>query len=237
MPAWILDAALLLLLVLSVIFSVKRGFLRSALRIAAFLLALWGASALSAVAAQPVYEAVFQKNVRQTIAERMEGTLNGSKLLEQARDTIYAMPESMLDLAKFAGIPTDTLTAALPDGKFSSETAAQHIESNVVSPVAVAAVRWVLSAVIFLLLLVVLRLLADLVSKTAKLPIVKQTDHVLGGILGAVKGVLAVALICFLLTLASHLLTGSDAAQPFVSLVENSRLTALFGNLPLRQGL
>ena len=70
----------------------------------------------------------------------------------------------------------------------------------------------------FLLFSFVLNVLASLIDKIFKLPVLKQANRLLGGLLGAICGAIAVIVLCIALQVSSHVAYNSK----YVSLVENS---------------
>lgn len=70
----------------------------------------------------------------------------------------------------------------------------------------------------FLLFGFLLNRLADLINKVFKLPVLKQANRILGGVLGALCGAIVVFVLCLALQVSSHVVYNSK----YVNSVENS---------------
>lgn len=70
----------------------------------------------------------------------------------------------------------------------------------------------------FLFFSFVLHLLALIIDKIFKLPVLKQANKLLGGVLGAVCGAIAVLVLCVALQISSHVVYNTK----YINLVENS---------------
>lgn len=60
--------------------------------------------------------------------------------------------------------------------------------------------------------------LADIINGAFKLPVLKQANRLLGGVLGAVCGAIAVIILCVALQISSHVVYNSK----YINTVENS---------------
>jgi len=194
---WI-DLALALIWAAVIVFAAYRGFLRSALQVAAWLLSIVLAGVLSSMLAGPFYETFVRGAALRMIEGNIDQAIQSSQMAQAAHEILAQLPESLSALAQMAGISTADLIANLQAHQVSAANAAQMLEQTIVAPIATAVIRLLLALVLFIVLLVVTRLLGRKVAKLAKLPLIKQTDRILGGVLGLLKG----ALLLFALALA-----------------------------------
>ena len=205
-----IDMILAALFAAVVVWSMIRGFFATALALAAWIISLALAGALSSALAQPLYEALFANTARTLIQNNIDSAIQGSQAAQYARDVIADLPEALRHLAQMAGISTEGLIENLQNKAFSSASAAEMLEQAVVAPIVTAAFRLILSAVLFLVLLFALRLVSRQVARLRKLPVLKQADKLLGAALGLVKGALLVFAVALALGAVAALGIGGE---------------------------
>jgi len=218
----LIDALLVLAFALVVWMAARRGFLRTVLQLGAWILSIAVAGVLSAALAPPIYEAFFAGPARLLIERNIGAAVEGSQAAQAAQQVIEELPEAVRQLAGVAGVSIEGLTANL-QSNFTIANAAELIEQSLVSPIAIAVIRFAICLGLFLLLLLVLRFLAHRLSKLRKIPVLRQADWILGAALGLVKGVLLVTMLALFLRAAAALNEGGNLAAA----VENSRIAAL----------
>ena len=164
--------------------------------------------------AQPLYVAFGQGLARRFIEENIGQAVESSQAAQYAQEVIAGLPQALARLAQMAGISTQGLIDNLQAHQFSAGGAAQLLEETIVAPLAIAAIRILLSLVLFTLLLFVTRLIGRKIAKLRKLPVLKQADRLLGAALGLIKGALLVSVLALVLRAAAALaLGGPDFAR------------------------
>jgi uncharacterized membrane protein required for colicin V production len=235
MTAEIVDMILIFLFIIAILGSVNRGFIRTVLSLASWLVSFALAGALSTALAGPVYGTFFETAARENITERIGRGTDSAHVLETARTVLETLPDSVVRLAEFAELNTEELAAALPTQSFTVNSAAETLETLIVRPVALSAVRWGLSLLFFAVLFALTRKVAVHLSKINRLPIVKQGDKILGFILGLGKGAIVTFVLALLLQVGATVL-GPD--HTFSRAVAGSRTVEfLLTAMPVRRGL
>lgn len=201
----IIDGALLLVFALIVLWSAKRGLLAAVLSLACWIFSVVVAGVLSMVIAQPVYDSLAAQTVRNMIEANIDDAVTGNDATRQAGKLLAELPESLRELADFSGISTDALVDKLETMPKDGKSAAELLESAIVAPIAVAAIRLGLCLALFVILLLVTRLITRQLERAGKLPVIKQANHALGAVLGVVKGALVLFVLCLLLRVAAEL--------------------------------
>ena len=82
----------------------------------------------------------------------------------------------------------------------------------------------IITVLCFVILSVLLNWAVALVNKFFKIPVLKQANKLLGGLLGALCGLMIVIVICHLLQFSSHIIYNAQ----FVNAVENSNIVQFF---------
>lgn len=78
--------------------------------------------------------------------------------------------------------------------------------------------KLMITVILFLVLLVVLKIVVALIDKLFKIPVLKQANQLLGGILGAVSGAIVVFILALCLQISSHMVYNAN----YLDAVENS---------------
>ncbi len=80
--------------------------------------------------------------------------------------------------------------------------------------------KLIITVLCFVVLSVLLNWAVTIVNKFFKIPVLKQANKLLGGLLGALCGLMVVIVLCYALQIASHVVYKAD----FVNAVENSMI-------------
>ena len=218
-----IDLLLVLAFALMVWMAARRGFFRTVLQLAAWIVSIALAGVLSAALAPAIYEAFFAGPARLLIEQNIGAAAESSQAAQYAQQVIEELPEAVRQLAGVAGISMEGLIGSLRENGFSAANAAELLEHSIVSPIAVAVIRFALCLILFFLLLIALRLLGRRLARLRDIPVFKQADWILGAALGIVKGALLVLVLALILRAGAALNDGGD----FALAVEKSRIAAL----------
>ena len=190
MPVPILvDLIFLAIVVFFVWLGAKRGFVLTLCSLLAVVVAFVGATILSNAAA-PVVAGAIQPHLESAIEETLE---------ERAADIASTddVVEAVRDLGGVFQWAADSLDDALEGQRLSRSVAV--LTSKVASAVAVFLARRLLFAIAFALLLILWGIFSRALNLVTKLPVIHSLNQTLGGLLGAVKGlVLALAALWIL---------------------------------------
>jgi uncharacterized membrane protein required for colicin V production len=208
-----------------VFWSVKRGFFATALTLGSWIVCVALANFLAGALARPLYEALGANAARSLIEHNLDGALQSSQVAQYGKQVLAAMPDVLCQLAGMCGVSAQGLVDNLQSKALQPGSAAQLLEQAVVAPIAVAACRLLLSALLFVILMLLIRLVTRQMLRLRKLPVLKQADALLGAVLGLGKG----ALLLFVVTLALRALSALRLGGPaFARGVEDSWLVQLF---------
>lgn len=190
--AYILDGAVILILIVAVAVGCHRGFFKSLILLVGSLVAMVLAGLLSTPLASFTFDSFISKGLQESITAKIEETGSGS-VAEGMEAALNELPDSISHaLQAYVGTPDQIVDAVRDSLSGSASSAAETVVTVVIRPVAVALLGFLLFFILFILLMVVVRLLARLVKQIARLPVLKQADGLLGGLLGLVEGALLV---------------------------------------------
>ncbi len=230
---YILDIAVILIFVCLVLHGRKIGFVRSIIGLVGIVAAVILAVTLSQPLANGIYSAFVQKPVITAVETSVNDAIanTGSTVIGNNLDEVQqALPSFVQDLLDKNNISLSDSALTIVDNGTAGVgmQVATTVEQQVVRPVATVVLRYAVGIILLLVLLVVAALLTRLISKLIRITPLKGLDGVLGGILGALKGVLWV----LLLTTVVQLIAGFTAADAFISqqTIEQSILFELIAN-------
>ncbi len=205
----ILDIAVAALLILFTATGVHRGFIKSVVRLLGFAVAIVGAAIASMPIAQYIYTTFFHTMIESVVARKVqEGvTAAATSLSEQVTAVLSSLPRGVQSLLNAYGADGNQLSGATQTGEVLVST----IMNDVITPLCTAVLQVIVFLVLFLVLVLIVRLLGKLIDKVfAHLPVIKQVNGLLGGVLGFAEGVLVLFVLCFALQLYMTL-TGVDS--------------------------
>lgn len=186
--AYILDGAVILLLVLAAIDGYRRGFVRSLIHLVGCVCAL----ALAALLARPVAGAVFDGFFREPVEQKIVSFWEENASADGLQQALDSLPGPVKNLMQANGIGSaeEVLSAVGAAGEESAASVAAAVTDKVVGPLCEFFLAAIAFLILFLLLMIVVSILARLVSGLFKAPVLRQLNGVLGVVLGLVQGLL-----------------------------------------------
>lgn len=229
----ILDVILLTVFAAFVFVAAKKGFMLSLLELVAVIAALALSYQFSPVVAQSAYDSVVEKSLIETVELQIEENLNISSSTAQAEMILEVIPNFMVSYASSVGIDLEDVKTKITSETFSAENLATELVSKVAQPIVVAALTVLFFLLISAVLMFVLKWVAQLLAKIFKLPLIGTVNKVLGGVLGACKGVMV---IIFISTILQVLFAGGESE--ISKAVNGSYVVSLLDNInPFVQSL
>ena len=189
----ILDGLIIVIFLVAILLGYKRGFFKSIIQLVGCIAAAFIAFSLSTPIASGVYNQFISPSVTKEISSGIEKA--GSESVETALDDILDnLPGPLLNaLTVFNLGSPDKIKERLPNSL--DGTAAQvsaTIEEKIVRPAAVSLLRLLCFFILFIILMVVVGVFATVVGRLFRFPVLRQTDGLLGAVLGAAQGVVFV---------------------------------------------
>ncbi len=210
---YVLDLILFGVFVLFVIMGVLRGFFRSIVQFLGAVIAACLSAALGGMAAQWLFDTLF----RGALIERVQASLSSlgtSDALSSVENLLYSLPDFLVRALEDAGVTASSIRGGIANG---SAMAAESIVS-LLAPTFISFLKVLAVIVIFALLMVVVRILAEVLSSVLRLPVLGTLDSILGGVCGFLM-----ALVMVWIVLA--------AVQVFVPMLDSAAQSKLYGAL------
>lgn len=222
----ILDVILLTIFVAFVFTAAKKGFMLSLLELIAVIVALALSYQFSPVVAQAAYDGIVEESLIETVETQIDDNLNISSSTEQAEMVLDAIPDFMVTFASSVGIEVEEVREKITSENFSAENLATELVNKVAQPIVLAALTAIFFVLLAALLLFVLKWLAQILAKLFKLPLIGTVNKVLGGTLGACKGIMVIIFVC---TILQIVFAGGD--NEIATAVNGSYVVGLLDNI------
>jgi len=228
---YLLDFILLAIFALMLYSGVKRGFVHTVISAVAVFAAMLLASALSKTAAPWLYVTFVQETATQAVAASLPPGVDITLSVEQAKQVMQELPEVWSALAATVGIDLNEVIASIGGGAPQATDVAARVAEWILRPIAEAVLRVVAFAVCMIVLYILIRILMLILDRVFKLPVLKSANKLLGALLGAVKGILFLLLICTVLQVVAGFMEDSAFAEAVAAsrLVQLLNLTKAIG--------
>ncbi len=183
-PSLILDGAAILVMVFTVIYYAKKGFVRSVLSflgsLAVFVAAVIGSRFLSVF----IFENFMRDSLQTLIAENI--SQNG-----------FVDVESYF-IGMFDTLPKEVITSVLqilqPIIDANSDDISTQIVLQVVEPLVVPLLGIVLFFVLYIVLRLIIKSAISMINNVARMPVLKPINSALGAVMGVLIGVMYIYL-------------------------------------------
>lgn len=192
----LIDVIILAIIIFCVFLSAKKGFVRTAIEVAGFILAILISLAVSKPLSSFVYDKTVEPGVINAVSDAsVDSTKNAADALWEK------LPEFIKINAQAEGITADTVSQRLTENSdIGIKAAAKTVSSNIIKPVFVSVVSFAVSAALFVVLMIVVRFLARLLNKFFSFSIIGKMNSALGGAIGLIKGVLVATAVCMVIS-------------------------------------
>lgn len=201
---YLIDAVLLVIIVLCIIRSAKKGFVRSLVEAVGLVIALLLAVSCGNYAAQTIYDSSVRPAISSTIEKSFTDATNN------ALDQLPSFFKQGLDAAD--------ISIALDE---TASDAALRVTDTVVKPIAYNLINSVATVIVFIVLAIVVRFIASFINTRFRGVIFGTANKLLGGCVGAVKGVAIAIVLCYVASFLVSIM-GNEASFITSSDINNS---------------
>lgn len=200
----VIDLIFIAILALSILKGRKDGFVKMALSLVATVLSWMIASEYSPAIAQWVNETFIHENLVESLTRKISAVIDGG-----AQAVLNALPEYITNAAEAAGISVESLVSGV---NASSDPAmiAENICASLESVFIIPAVKILSFCIMFAVLNLIFSVAIGIINTIFKLPVIKSFNKLFGGIIGAVKGVIAVAIVSVVFKGLTYIEPGND---------------------------
>lgn len=215
----IIDIVLILFYALLIGAAAKRGLVKSVVDMFGSILSLVAATFIAGLCCQWIYD----NFIRDMIINSMMNTLPAdlrSLSGSTASSLVTYLPDKYVSVINSFGLEHLLDGIRLPDIGLT----VTNIETTYIAPVVVKLVKIAVTAVIYFVFRLIVRILTVFLKDVIRKTFLKKIDIGLGAVFGSVKGILSVGIISVILVLVSSLIPSSQIAE----LINNSKICSLF---------
>lgn len=206
MEKYVFDVVLLLISLVLIIYSAKKGFVSTVLSTASIVLATIFSKKGSIIASEFIYSSFLRVKITEKISSTVNELSDSVPLSERFDIMLNSFPEWMLKLSQASGFDLKVLSNGVLNSEDSEEIFAESFTDCVVYPVVTDVLKVALFVVAFVLLIVLLFKVSKLLSKIIeKLPVIGKANTFFGMLLGVLKSGAIVFMLCSVLNLVSYL--------------------------------
>lgn len=230
-----LDLAIIGIFLFCIISGAMKGFIKIAIGIAGTILAIIIAYSFASSVGSVINDKFMHPMMKQTVADSISSALpEGGKnaTVDDIQSMLDDSPAFLTAILGTFGVNKDTVEERLE--QLESENIAKGLIDRFASSVAATfshKVSYVLAFVLlFVVALVAVRVAGWLLGVFFELPVFSTANHLLGGCVGLVNGVLLVFVFCVAVTLLSPFL-GSAGGLNITDVVEDTFLFKFLYNI------
>ncbi len=193
----IYDIISAVIFVLLIVYGVRRGAARTLAGLLVTFVSYTGATFLGKLISVNIYNLVLRPTIHDTVVSTVSDFSHAS-----LQDALAKIDISKIDFLNLQ----DTIKGAISDGMSGpideiSANAGKTAET-VVEPIVIGVMSFFITIFLFFLLWFLLsKFVLPLLLKVFRLPVIRQIDMVLGGVLGAAEAFLLICMLAYLLKL------------------------------------
>lgn len=198
----ILDLIVLAIIIITVLISAKRGFVRTLIELLGFIAAVFISFTISTPLANTTYDKIIEPSIISTVTSAADTAADNSAAA--AVDSFWnEMPGWIKGGIEKAGISKESLdgsiTANIGNGV---QSAVESASQNVIKPAVTSTLALIYQVISLIILLALVKPLARLINKLFSFSVIGTANRVLGGVVGVPKGMIYAVAFCLLITLA-----------------------------------
>lgn len=198
----IVDIIIIAIIVLFVIIGVKRGLAKTILNLAGLVLTAVSAYYISSFLSQLFYDMF----IKQTVITNTQQIIEQNGIDYAVSNCLEAVPQWVNGIISFIvgafGISLNEFQNQITVPANISSSASQVIES-VLAPVVTSVLSIILVIILFIIILIIVKKLVKLVLRIFNIPVIKQINQFLGGIVGLAEGLLIVFIAVNIISMAA----------------------------------
>lgn len=219
-----LDIILIIIFLITILLGIRRGFIKSAARFIGTVIAACLAAWLGGLAAQWIFDTLF----RESLLERVNESISGLTGMESVAGVFATLPDFIVRALESAGITADSLMSGINAGQGQ----AAEVIVNMISPVFIGFIKVLTVIVLFALLMIVVRVLANFIDSLFDLPILNVVNSALGGVFGFLTGLLVVWVVVAVLQVFTPMLSTELQAAVDGSIKDSAIASVFLGFNP-----
>ena len=233
----ILDIVLVLLLAIFLYDGFKRGAVKSLIDIVGYVVVLTLTSWLAGILADAIFTTFVQPHVLNEINQALQSS-TGSDPASQVSTLFNTLPSFVTNTLNFYGVTQEHLVSA---ARASSNNIAEDIMKSI-SPVFINLIKTVAFSTLIVVLTSVFKVFSRTLNRVFNLPILKQINKLLGLVCGALKCVIIIFIVCYIIQIVLPMMSNTpeilsqnsiDSTIIFKNIYYNNPLNSIIENFTI----
>ena len=220
---YVIDVILLAVFVFCTLRAAKKGFFLTLFELASYIIAMVAGKIFSAALAPKVFDNFFRVRVVSFVSDSMQKS-GAADFIGSVKNMVDSIPNSLGGFMQILGVQKEELVDKVAHLQNTGDMAAE-ITDKVAAPLVTSVLQILLYILISLVCIFLLRLVIRAVDKLLikKLPAIKQVNSTLGGVFGAIKGLLVVILLAIIV----NVIISATGNQKAIDIANNSIIIKL----------
>ncbi|MGN0493484.1 MAG: CvpA family protein [Acutalibacteraceae bacterium] len=197
----ILDLIVLAIIVLTVILSAKRGFVRTVIELVGFVAAVIISFTISTPLAGATYDKIIEPSIVSSVTSSVDSVT--ADTASKAADEVWEKtPGWIKNSAERLGVSKESIDKSIVGNIGNSlEDSVTAVSQDVIKPVVTQTLSLIFEVLVLVILLLLVKPLAKLINKLFSFSIIGKANRVLGGIVGIPKGIIIAMAFCLVIIL------------------------------------
>ena len=219
---FIVDAIIIAVIVLVIVRSSKKGFVSSLIDTFAMIIATIASYTFTPKVSQFIYDSFIKNSVSKGF-EKVLDEMNANAAVNDKVDAMIAsLPESALNLADSLGIINlNSIGAGLHmPGVVDNNQLISTVLNDLAYNVMITITKVVVFFVLFVIATLLIRMVSKFMEKINKIPLIGKLNSTLGGVLGVVKALVIVLVVCTVM----YFIASSSSNADLTGAISSSKL-------------
>ncbi len=224
----LLDVLVVVVIISMVKSSARRGFVRTVIQFAGYLVSLGISSVASRMAAIFVYSSFVREGIVDLIARNIQNVTDQEMVMEELIAALESLPSILQSALSQAGVDLTSALYGLTGDSVGKIAAV--VADTVVGPAAIGLLRTVFFVIFFSICMLFVKSFARLFRGLYRIPLLGPANALLGGMVGGLEAILVVYVAAVLVSLLQTL-TGDTLPLLTQEAVARTYLFRLFFDL------
>ncbi len=194
----LVDIFVIIIILFSVIFNLKRGFVKSIVGLLSLILTVLLISYVS----QPISEFVYDNFIHKSVCESIEEN-EKNQIDKETKNYFDILPDFAKEAAQSAGIDANDVSEIIKNN-VASGNKTEVISRTIVRPAAIKLISIFVDVILFAILMFLFSFISKFICSFFKIPLLNEANKFLGAVLGLLKGIIIAAFVCSLVSYISE---------------------------------
>ena len=202
MEKYIFDAAMIVVVIIIVAVSAKRGFAISLLSTLSVSLAGFLSYKFTEPVSEFIYSSFLYSRIEAKFTEVLSGLSSDISFNGKLNAMLESLPKGFVPISESFGYNVDFAVDSMQiDSILSDNELVKQFIDNIAADIIKSVLEVIVFLILFVVLSVVLKNVSILLNKVVrKIPVVGKANTILGGTLGLIKSVVIVFVLCILVS-------------------------------------